>query len=126
LIKIGQSKALKERMSTLQSGCPDILQLIGLCLSSYKKEKVWHEEFKEFRRHGEWFNLGPEEVKKIPLLKKPILLTEGKEKFDELIRSAINPNQTASYEQKCRIHADTSMFELQSREQFLFGLGKSE
>ena len=55
LIKIGYSRHALERLSRMQTGSPDILELVAVCIGDKSIEKELHYKFKEFRKHGEWF-----------------------------------------------------------------------
>lgn len=59
-VKIGKANDIEDRISSLQTGNPNQLKLIGYikCNSeqhSFMLEKQYHEKFKEFRGNGEWF-----------------------------------------------------------------------
>lgn len=55
LIKIGSSIDAKSRVRALSNGAGQGLELIAECVGTYALEMQLHEEFKELRRHGEWF-----------------------------------------------------------------------
>lgn len=55
LIKIGHARHALERLSHLQTGSPDILDLIGVQIGHKDKEKELHALFSNYRMHGEWF-----------------------------------------------------------------------
>ena len=54
-IKIGRSKDIKARLSTLQTGNSNKLNLIGYGFGSKEMEKAIHMEFKDDHIIGEWF-----------------------------------------------------------------------
>lgn len=56
LVKIGKtSGGIEDRVSTLQTGSPDKLSVIGIGFEPYITESGLHCLFDEFRQHGEWF-----------------------------------------------------------------------
>lgn len=60
-IKIGKtSTAVRERIRLLQTGSPDILKFLGVCIGIKRSESVLHREFSQYRLHGEWFSPEPE------------------------------------------------------------------
>lgn len=61
LIKIGIAACYNSRLSNLQTGSPDILELLGLIRHDEPKqlEARLHVEFGDHRAHGEWFNPAP-------------------------------------------------------------------
>jgi len=57
LIKIGKTNSsIEERVSSLQTGSPDILNVIGITFEPYNSESNLHAKFNLFRKHGEWFS----------------------------------------------------------------------
>lgn len=72
LIKIGQTSDILKRIATLQSlfksyfGVEDALKITGLiCTFSQKQNKLEHEihnELKQYRCYGEWFNISQDIV----------------------------------------------------------------
>ena len=54
-IKIGYATEVSNRIRTLQTGYPDTLKVLLAIPGNINNEKVFHNEFKEFRLHGEWF-----------------------------------------------------------------------
>lgn len=65
--KIGFSKDVEKRLSTLQTGNPDILKIHHIIECSSEKtralEKKIHLELNYKRLKGEWFKMVPEEAK---------------------------------------------------------------
>lgn len=53
--KIGFSANPTSRLKEIQTGCPFDLSIAGIIKGSKKREKEFHEMFKEYRTHGEWF-----------------------------------------------------------------------
>lgn len=60
LIKIGTTKDVNKRLKGLQSANSDILVLLYSCYGGPKREKEIHEQFKKYRKHGEWFEYSSE------------------------------------------------------------------
>lgn len=56
-VKIGSSANVKSRLSHLQTGCPDQLELLGI---TDIKEHVLHDRFASAHLKNEWFTLTPE------------------------------------------------------------------
>ena len=58
LAKIGYTatRGLYRRLRDLQSGSPVRLDLIALARGGTQLEAHWHQQFKEHRRHLEWFD----------------------------------------------------------------------
>jgi hypothetical protein len=86
-VKIGRTRDLQDRISTLQTGNCNPLELLGTieCKTedeSKEKEKYYHNEFKYLRLLGEWFTYDEETFKKFH---KNIQLTESKPKREPLI-----------------------------------------
>jgi hypothetical protein len=59
LYKIGYGKNPKKRLAEIQSCSPVSLQLVHSIyfFNAAAAEKLLHETFREYRQHGEWFNL---------------------------------------------------------------------
>lgn len=69
-IKIGKSRSshtLQERISTLQTGNPYPLILLGLKAGGLKEEKKIHDRFRHLHHRGEWFKYN-EDIEKFILL----------------------------------------------------------
>lgn len=60
LIKIGKARDVNERIKHLQIGCGSILELRHVF--ELDIESILHSEFKNFRVHGEWFNIRSSDV----------------------------------------------------------------
>ncbi len=57
-IKIGYAKIdVLKRIGQIQNGCPEKLKLLAVEYGSLKTERRLHEQFKEDKKRGEWFNL---------------------------------------------------------------------
>jgi len=67
LIKIGVViNDVNQRLKALQSGSPDILELLGVREDlNYEDETILHGLLKDHRAHGEWFLPDPEVLEKI-------------------------------------------------------------
>lgn len=56
LIKIGKTQVdINQRVKELQTGSPDILEVIGITFEPYTSENELHDKFAKYRKHGEWF-----------------------------------------------------------------------
>lgn len=60
LVKIGTTDSLWERFKKLQAMCPKKLEplLFWICRSGKSVEAALHALFRDYRKHGEWFNFG--------------------------------------------------------------------
>tara|TARA_B100000212_G_C27355295_1_gene525577 strand:+ start:1167 stop:1463 length:297 start_codon:yes stop_codon:yes gene_type:complete len=56
MIKIGRSKNPSKRLKQLQTGNPNKLKLIASFKEMGWREKLIHENLKQFRKEGEWFD----------------------------------------------------------------------
>lgn len=93
LIKIGCTENPIKRLKQLNSmflnhfGVKDALELLSLCYvpdgSMRKAEKDFHEEFSEYRVHGEWFSIPNKELKNY---------------FDTIFRCYINKNKSLYFD----------------------------
>ena len=65
--KIGITKNISNRISTLKASMPHPMKLIyGTEIENCREiEKVLHEKFKDKRTHGEWFTLTKEDIEYI-------------------------------------------------------------
>jgi len=67
VFKIGKSRNVKSRLSSLQVGSPVTLKLVACIPCKYiwvpeQLEGLLHHHFREHRMHGEWFNLNEESI----------------------------------------------------------------
>ena len=69
-IKIGYSKAPKERLTTLQIGSPIPLAILASFAGSMADEARLHERYAAHRLHGEWFERHPDILEEIERLTK--------------------------------------------------------
>jgi len=60
LIKVGKTKNLGKRIASLSREFGVELILIGWCDTDF--ENIIHEDYKEKRKYGEWFNLSDDDV----------------------------------------------------------------
>lgn len=58
-IKIGYSKNIKSRLSTIQISIPEKVKLLGFISGDMSKEKELHRLFKYYHVRGEWFQCNP-------------------------------------------------------------------
>lgn len=64
LYKIGMTRRpVRDRLAELQAGSPVKLTLIASGAGGYPQEAALHLEFRECRQHGEWFRLGPKQLR---------------------------------------------------------------
>lgn len=59
-IKIGRGRNIRARVSTLQTGNPNPIRLIGSVDGQGWQEPFWHCAWQLQHRRGEWFDDGPE------------------------------------------------------------------
>ena len=59
LVKIGKTTDLQRRFRGISSNCPVPIQVLKWVPGYSDEEKTLHKRFKEYRRHGEWFELEP-------------------------------------------------------------------
>ncbi len=57
-MKIGFSKDLLKRIKKIQSNSPEKLNLIAYVKGNFEKEL--HDQFDEYKIHGEWYKSAPE------------------------------------------------------------------
>jgi hypothetical protein len=70
-VKIGYSKNLERRRRELQTGSSQPLVIYGLIKGATKKtERDIHQQYHEYRRAGEWFDMTLEQVDEIMRQKK--------------------------------------------------------
>lgn len=62
LVKIGWTGNPEQRLRNLQTGSPVPLQLLAVFEGGAIVEAELHRRFADKRRHGEWFDLGPDPV----------------------------------------------------------------
>jgi hypothetical protein len=66
LVKIGTTTtAVSKRLSALQTGSPVRLTVLWTTPGGVALESRLHRIFAAYRRHGEWFDLGPDAVRAI-------------------------------------------------------------
>lgn len=56
-VKIGTASNVKSRLSGLQTGSPDELELLAYIPGGNARERKLHDEYAEYRIRGEWFEL---------------------------------------------------------------------
>ena len=56
LIKIGSTDNVKNRLMGMQTGSPEVLEVLATVPFGLIKEKDLHRRFAADRVHGEWFN----------------------------------------------------------------------
>ena len=55
-VKIGHTKNVKNRLSSLQTGYPETLTILACVAGDIKQEQKLHEKYIEYRLRGEWYN----------------------------------------------------------------------
>lgn len=63
--KIGFSNNFSQRLSRLQTGNPEKLEMIKTCSGGKKLEKSFHEKYGDCRIGGEWFNFDQRTLKSV-------------------------------------------------------------
>lgn len=58
-IKIGIARNMRERMSSLQTGCPDMLAVLATMPGGAGEERFLHDVLSAHRIRGEWFRPAP-------------------------------------------------------------------
>ena len=58
-IKIGKANDVGKRIHSLKNANPNPLALLGTLPGDTNEERLLHQQFKMFRRRGEWFNADP-------------------------------------------------------------------
>lgn len=59
-VKVGQTRDLYPRMSTIQTGCPHELRILFVLLGGTDEEARIHFDLGAHRERGEWFRLNAE------------------------------------------------------------------
>lgn len=75
-VKIGFSINPRERLRSIQTGCPEDARIVKIVEGSMKTEKLFHERFAEYRLGGEWFDLRGRLAKYLEACLVPIDLPE--------------------------------------------------
>ena len=71
-IKIGYSIDVKSRLRALQASSPVTLSVLAIRSGGETRERAYHDQFSEWRLHGEWFERCPEIEAEIARLSSPI------------------------------------------------------
>ena len=66
-VKIGIAADIPRRLASLQGGSPHRIEFLGMfpTLRPADEERWLHQEFKEFRKKGEWFQLNEYRLAKL-------------------------------------------------------------
>lgn len=56
-VKIGRSMDVRNRLKSIQTGCPYEARLVKVLRGGRKVERDFHKRFAEYRMTGEWFGL---------------------------------------------------------------------
>lgn len=79
LVKVGWSENVLRRRRNLQVGSPVRLEILCIIRADDSRlEKEVHYELAEFRRHGEWFELGDDPVARVKAAVEFIRETQGR------------------------------------------------
>lgn len=70
VVKVGTSQDVRARLRTLQTGCPEPLQLLAVMRGGRAEEAEVHRLFDYLRIHGEWFRAEPELMRFIASLEE--------------------------------------------------------
>ena len=67
IFKIGMAKDLDKRIYAMQTNCPDMILYRGAIRCDNRKEaldleRFYHKLFKEFHRHGEWYDMQEKQI----------------------------------------------------------------
>lgn len=54
-VKIGKAKNVASRIATLQTGCPDKIEVVRKVWGGNAVERTFHQRFSHLRVNGEWF-----------------------------------------------------------------------
>jgi Meiotically up-regulated gene 113 len=65
LIKLGYSTDPAARLADLRTGCPVVLTLLAIWRATCADETALHQEFAQYREHGEWFRPAPAVVSRL-------------------------------------------------------------
>lgn len=68
-IKIGYSVCVQSRLSAMQSGSPMVLRVLATAPGGPAREAAYHQQFRDSRLHGEWFERTPDILAEIERLK---------------------------------------------------------
>lgn len=63
-VKIGVSKDYRSRVKHLQTASGKSLTVLAsvFCVDAYRAERNLHDQFADYRQHGEWFALEPSQI----------------------------------------------------------------
>lgn len=62
LVKVGRTNDARKRLAYLQTGSPAVLEMLWTTPGGARLEAYLHEALSGRRKHGEWFDLGPDPV----------------------------------------------------------------
>jgi hypothetical protein len=54
-VKIGKANDVASRIATLQTGCPDKIEVVKTVWGGTPVERIYHKQFAHLRENGEWF-----------------------------------------------------------------------
>lgn len=62
LVKVGRTNDVRKRLTYLQTGSPAVLEVLWTTPGGSRLEAYLHDALSAHRKHGEWFDLGPDPV----------------------------------------------------------------
>lgn len=62
LVKIGTTRDIATRLRNIQNMSPAPLEVLWQTAGGLLMERVLHERFRKYRRHGEWFDFGSQDA----------------------------------------------------------------
>ena len=109
-IKIGQTRTLKNRLSTLQTGSPVALKFVGYIKANNPEdlERYFHTNFQKAWLYGEWYRLSDGMIKAIR--QYPIIDDKFDEFFTELPKFEMDPATKAWKDYARRLEEKLSKF----------------
>lgn len=117
LVKIGHAKDVRSRLSSMQTGCPIPLTLLGVLPGGREREAELHARFADLRVRGEWFRaegaLAELLTRLDPVPKVPA--REPKPPFDWRLRAAQQAVPVELYTPLPAEHVDEPLVRLRYR-----------
>lgn len=143
-MKLGVTMDLDARLRAIQTGCPYKCVVLAKWPGSPQLERKLHEHFKDYRKHGEWFELPPYSGKAIydivmshetgthpkPSIshrrttRKPYVSARGADRTDRPPNPTLPPGVTAYFEWRETATMRGSSFELLLRPYHTIGRRK--
>lgn len=89
-LKIGIASNVSKRLSSLQTGQPDKMELLGTIPGGRDVEQKLHARFVSLHHRGEWFFFGPE------LRTFVLIATDPEQHVSAFLCAALKPDPTGS------------------------------